>query len=105
MKEISADELRRMEAAGEHLMVLDVREPYEVEEISMGGANLPMSQLLDRLAEIPRDIAVVVHCNSGSRSCAVVDTLSSRYGFTNLINLRGGIQAWRAGVEASQQHG
>lgn len=105
MKEITAEDLRRMEAAGERLMVLDVREPYEVEEASMGGTNLPMSQLLDRLAEIPRDITVVVHCNSGSRSCAVVDTLSSRYGFTNLINLKGGIQAWRARADAYLKRG
>lgn len=96
MKQITASELRRMESDGEKFLILDVREPYECELCAIGGTNLPMSQLLDRLEEIPKEIPVVVHCNSGSRSCAVVDTLSSRYGFSNLINLKGGIQAWQA---------
>ncbi len=101
MKEVTAQQLRAMRAAGEKFMLLDVREPYETEMCSMGGFPLPMSQLKDRLGEIPKDIPVVVHCRSGSRSIAVVDALSTRYGFTNLINLKGGIQAWQNEVEPS----
>lgn len=101
MKQITATELQRMKTAGEKFIILDVREPYEQEICAIGGTNLPMSQLIDRLGEIPKDIPVVVHCNSGARSCAVVDTLTARYGFTNVINLKGGIQAWQAEVDAS----
>ncbi|MBX2983115.1 MAG: rhodanese-like domain-containing protein [Flavobacteriales bacterium] len=99
MKEITAQELRRMKDSGEHFVILDVREPYEVEMCGIGGMCLPMSQLIDRLAEIPKDLPVVVHCRSGSRSCAVIDTLTMRYGFSNLINLKGGIQAWQEEVD------
>lgn len=101
MKEISALELQRMREEGLQFVVLDVREPYETEVCSIGGMCLPMSELLDRLAEIPRHIPVVVHCQSGNRSCAVVDALSCRYGFTNLISLKGGIDAWRSEVDHS----
>lgn len=99
MKEVTAPELQRMLKNGDKFELLDVREPYEVELASIGGTPLPMSQLVDRIAEIPKDIPVVVHCRSGSRSCAVIDALSTRYGFTNLINLKGGILAWRAEVD------
>ena len=99
MKEITVLELREMKSSGEKFVILDVREPYEVEVCGIGGICLPMSQLIDRLAEIPKDIPVVVHCRSGSRSCAVIDALTSRYGFSNLINLKGGIQAWQEEVD------
>lgn len=99
MKEITAQELRAMKASGELIVILDVREPYEVEICGIGGTCLPMSQLIDRIAEIPRNIPVVVHCRSGNRSCAVVDALTTRYGFSNLIHLQGGILAWQAEVD------
>lgn len=103
MKEITVQELRQMKAAGEKIIIFDVREPYETEHCGIGGECLPMSQLLDRLNEIPKSRPVVIHCNSGSRSCAVVDTLTTRYGFTNLINLKGGLAAWQAEVDPGLQ--
>lgn len=99
MKEVTAPELKRMLDDGETFELFDVREPYEVETASIGGHSLPMSQLVDRIGEIPKDIPVVIHCRSGSRSCAVIDALSTRYGFTNLINMKGGILAWKAEVD------
>lgn len=101
MKEVTAQELRKMLDSGEKFELLDVREPYEVEMCGIGGHSLPMSQLVDRIAEIPKDMPVVVHCRSGSRSCAVIDALTCRYGFTNLINLKGGIVAWHDEVDPS----
>lgn len=101
MKEVTATELRRMRDGGEQFKLLDVREPYEVEICSIGGHPLPMSQLVDRIDEVPRDIPVVVHCRSGARSSAVIDALTTRYGYSNLINLKGGIMAWRAEVDPS----
>ena len=99
MKEVTPSELRRMQDAKEKFVLIDVREPYEVEACSIGGASLPMSQLVDRINEVPKDVPVVVHCRSGSRSVAVIDALSSRYGYTNLINLKGGILAWKEAID------
>ena len=99
MKEVTAPELKRMLDGGEKFELFDVREAYEVEMANIGGHALPMSQLVDRIDEIPKDIPVVIHCRSGSRSSAVIDALSTRYGFTNLINLKGGILAWKAEVD------
>jgi adenylyltransferase/sulfurtransferase len=101
MKEVTAQQLRDMRDRGEKFTLIDVREPYETELCTINGTCIPMSQLIDRLGEIPKDRPVVVHCNSGKRSCAVVDALTNRYGFSNIINLRGGIQAWHDEVDGT----
>lgn len=96
MKEVTALELKRMIAEGETFQLIDVREPYEAEICSIGGALIPMGEVLERLDAIRKDIPVVVHCRSGGRSAAVIEALSSRYGYTNLINLKGGITGYSA---------
>lgn len=83
-----------MRQDGTPFQLIDVREPYEAEACSIGGMLIPMGEVVDRVEEIRRDVPVVVHCKSGARSAAVINALSSRYGFTNLINLRGGILAF-----------
>lgn len=94
MNEITPQELDRMRHDGTPFQLIDVREPYEAEACSIGGTLIPMGEVVDRVEEIRRDVPVVVHCKSGARSAAVINALSSRYGFTNLINLRGGILAF-----------
>lgn len=74
---------------GEYL--LDVRDPDELEAFGRldGAANIPLGQLRDRLAELPRDRRIVTFCQKGQRgylaACALVG-----HGFENVANLRGG---------------
>lgn len=98
MKEIGPEELKRMIDSGADFQLIDVREPYEAEACSIGGTLIPMGQIVEHLDEISRDRTVVVHCKSGARSAAVINALSSRYGFENLVNLRGGIMAYGQAV-------
>lgn len=101
MKEITPQELKRMKDAHEAFQLIDVREPYEAQACSIGGTLIPMGEVVDRLAEIRRDVPVVVHCKSGARSSAVIHALTSRYGFTNLVNLQGGILGYGREVDPS----
>lgn len=98
MKEISARELEEL-LKNKACVVIDVREPYEVEAASIGGKSIPMAEIMDRCEEIPRDEKVVVHCKAGKRSAAVIHALESLKGYTNLYNLKGGICAWRDEVD------
>lgn len=75
-------------------LLLDVREPNEYEIHQMGGFLIPLSQIKESVDKIPRDIKVVVHCQSGGRSAAAIRILQKDYGFDNLWNLKGGILAW-----------
>ena len=93
--------MRRMRAANERFLLIDVREPYEAERCNIGGTLIPMGEVVDRVAEIPKDMPVVMHCRSGARSAAVINALSTRYGFSNLINLKGGILGYGQAVDDS----
>ncbi len=99
MQEITPQELKRMQDAKEAFRLIDVREPYEAERCNIGGTLMPMGEIVEHLSEIPKDIPVVVHCRSGARSAAVINALSTRYGFNNLINLKGGILGYGKEVD------
>ena len=76
------------------LVVLDVREPAEWADGHMPGArHIPMRQVSERLAEIPRDRPVALTCAGGTRSSLVASLLLSR-GFTDLVNVWGGMNGW-----------
>ena len=55
--------------------------------------HIPLDQLGDRHAEIPREVPIYVYCQSGIKSEKAVRLLSEQYGFRNLINVKGGIQS------------
>ena len=57
--------------------------------------NVPLSQLADRVDELPRDRPLVVYCASGYRSSVAVSLLK-REGLSDVANLVGGLGAWEA---------
>jgi rhodanese-related sulfurtransferase/DMSO/TMAO reductase YedYZ molybdopterin-dependent catalytic subunit/glyoxylase-like metal-dependent hydrolase (beta-lactamase superfamily II) len=76
-------------------LLLDVREPDEWQGGHAPGAVLvPMSQVHDRLGELPADRPVVVVCRSGGRSATITQSLC-RNGY-DARNLAGGMSAWSA---------
>ena len=79
-------------------VVIDVREPYEYAIAHMDGILIPVESVPERLHEIPKDRSVVVHCRSGIRSARIIRMLEDEHGYTNLLNLRGGILAWQEDV-------
>jgi rhodanese-related sulfurtransferase len=75
--------------------LVDVREPDEWEAGHAEGAySLPMSQLNERIAELPEDATLLVICHSGGRSARVTEALAAQ-GY-NAINVLGGTQAWQS---------
>jgi rhodanese-related sulfurtransferase len=99
--DISIAEFRTLQERGVEHQLIDLREPYEAERCTLGGTLIPMGEILERLDELRRDVPVIMHCKSGNRAGAVVQALSQRYGFANVHNLRGGIEAWRETVDQS----
>lgn len=96
---ISVRQLNEKRQAGEEFFLLDVREPHEA-EISQIGADIliPKNVVRQRLNEIPRDVPVIVHCRSGVRSADVVRWLQDE-GYTDVVNLAGGINAWAREID------
>jgi molybdopterin/thiamine biosynthesis adenylyltransferase/rhodanese-related sulfurtransferase len=84
-----------------HLKLLDVREPHELEISALPNAvNIPLGQLAGRLAELDSAEDMVVICKSGSRSLRAIELLSSA-GFKKLKNLKGGINSWAKEVDTN----
>ncbi|NHN33757.1 rhodanese-like domain-containing protein [Paenibacillus agricola] len=84
------------ELKGNHNKVLiDVREPGEVKQGYIPGAlNIPLSQIKNRVGEIPKDKSVYLYCRSGMRSKQAARILSKN-GFQELAHLQGGIMSWK----------
>jgi hydroxyacylglutathione hydrolase len=75
--------------------VVDVRSRSEWAAGHLAGArHIPLGELTDHLKELPRDGALVVHCQSGTRS-AIAASLLQAHGFQNVRNLVGGFADWQ----------
>ena len=99
--EMTARELFDRLERGETPFVLDVREPHEWEICHLQGATLiPLGELAKRVAEVPRDREVIVHCKLGGRS-AKAAALLRQAGYDRVMNLTGGIRAWSEQVDST----
>src|SRR6059058_2521851 len=98
---MSAHELKRKMDAREAFELIDVREPFEYEIARIDGAKLiPLGEIAERADELQREQLMVIHCHSGGRSAEAVRMLQQR-GFTNVYNLKGGIDAWSDEIDPS----
>jgi len=92
-----------LEGTGAKPLILDVREPWEVNICALPCAkHIPMGQVPARLdelnAELGDDQELIVMCHHGVRSQRVCYFLAHQ-GFSKLHNLHGGIDAWAREIE------
>jgi glyoxylase-like metal-dependent hydrolase (beta-lactamase superfamily II)/rhodanese-related sulfurtransferase len=74
--------------------LIDIRNPGERENRAIPGSiHLPLAQLRTRLAEVPADRPIVVHCAGGWRSSVAASLLRAN-GFQRVSDLLGGYNAW-----------
>lgn len=100
MRRFSARELRDyLERTDPRPLLLDVREPWEYQVCRIDGAQLvPMRQIPTAVDQLDPARETVVICHHGVRSFAVARFLEQA-GFTNVINLDGGVAAWARDVD------
>ena len=90
---ISSTELKEL-IAQDDVQIIDVRESWETPQIEeLKAVNIPMQSLPQRANEIDKSKKTVIFCQHGVRSLAAIDFLEDA-GFSNLINLKGGIVTW-----------
>jgi len=86
---------------GESVLILDVREPFEIALAPFPGAtHIPMGDVPSRLTELDPDRETVVVCHHGVRSAQVAMYLA-QMGFERVLNLAGGIDAWSEDADPS----
>jgi rhodanese-related sulfurtransferase len=80
-------------------VLLDVREPWEIETAKIAGSlSIPMREIPARSEELDDEAQIVCICHHGARSAQVAMFLESR-GYTKVFNLQGGIDAWSRQVD------
>ncbi len=94
--EVEIEEAAEALRAGTARLV-DVRDEWEFRRRHAPGAMLvPLGQLAQRAAGLPRDKRILVICEHGNRSLAAAEFLR-RMGFDDAASIRGGTTAWARG--------
>ena len=100
-----------IELAESNAIIVDVREDEELDIVQFDTTELihmPMSSIVDHFQNLPKDKTLIVACTNGIRSAKIVNLLNIQ-GFTNAVNLDGGIAQWYSEalpiiVKAHEQH-
>ena len=93
---IDVREADRRVRAEPSTILLDVRESDEFAMLRAPGAVLvPLSEFAARFEELPRDHSLLVVCAVGGRSAMATEFLL-RQGYSQAVNVEGGMTAWRA---------
>lgn len=104
ISQIDAPSLSQAIQSGRSLALLDVREPWEFELAKIDGSiNIPMSGIQGRVNDVRKlqgEHELVVICHHGTRSMYVAQFLAGQ-GVQDLVNLRGGVDAWSRLVDPS----
>lgn len=101
--EITPAELNARLESGDAPVLVDVREHFERRIADLpehGQVRIPTGEFLSRMEEIDPDVDVVLYCRSGSRSQWAARLLQSK-GYEKVLNLKGGVLAWRQEVDPS----
>jgi rhodanese-related sulfurtransferase len=97
--EITPAETKRRLDAGENLLLVDVREPWEFAICRIEGAKLiPMGSIPANLQALDTDEDVICYCHHGMRSLDVVVWLRGQ-GVANAKSLAGGIERWSTEID------
>ncbi|MET0027419.1 MAG: rhodanese-like domain-containing protein [Candidatus Thiodiazotropha sp.] len=94
IQEIDASALETRIAEGDDFLLLDIRSAGELAQgVLPNAVHIPMHLIPIRIAELPKDKDVILYCHSGARSYHACAYLAQQ-GYSNAVNLRGGILAW-----------
>lgn len=99
VEEIAPEELKRRLDSREPVVLLDVRDDWEVQLCALDDAvHIPLPEIGARAGELRPEDETVVYCHQGVRSAAVADYLRS-LGFRKVWNLAGGLDTWARRVD------
>jgi molybdopterin/thiamine biosynthesis adenylyltransferase/rhodanese-related sulfurtransferase len=97
--EIKPEILRSWQNEGKDIQLIDIREPYEFDELNIGGENIPMAELPFQLERIQSGGTIVLVCKTGSRSELAVKLLAEQYGLKHVHRLIGGVEGYLVGEQ------
>ena len=97
--EIMPEDAHSLRERGENFVLLDVREPWELQTAQIEGAtHIPMGDTPMHVQELDPDQHIVVVCHHGVRSLNVTHWLRQQ-GFESVQSMRGGIDLWSKTID------
>jgi len=97
--EITPREVKDRLDRGEKLLLVDVREPWEVAHCRIDGAvHIPMDSIPANLQKLDTDDDVIFYCHHGMRSLDVANWLRAQ-GVSSAKSMSGGIERWSAEID------
>ncbi len=105
VREITPLELKQRLDAGDVPVLVDVREPFEVEIADLpdhAQILIPTGEFMGCIDELDQEAEIVLYCRSGQRSEWAAQMLLQA-GFSKVLNLDGGVLRWRADVDPTLQ--
>lgn len=104
--ELTVAELESLlDADDRDLVLVDVREPFERQIADLpevGQLRIPVGELEVRADELDPEDRIVLYCRTGARSGWATQLLRAR-GYEKVLNLEGGLMAWREEIDPSLQ--
>ncbi len=93
--EISASDLYE-KVKNNEVVVIDIRESELFDAYHIDSQNIQIEQLLEKPEQLSREKDVVLVCEKGVNSAAIIEELEDTERLNKVYNLEGGIQAWLA---------
>jgi adenylyltransferase/sulfurtransferase len=99
MNNITPLELKKKIDAHEPFQLIDVREKVEHEHFNIGGILIPLGEIMEHTNTFEKTIPVVFYCKMGIRSQIAIQRLNEKFGYSNLVNLQGGVERWKKEIK------
>lgn len=100
VRQLAVQDLAKMLAAGEPIHLFDVRTAREIETARIAAAKPLDADGQRALEALPHDAPIAFLCHHGSRSQSAAEHYLAQ-GYRNVMNVRGGIDAWSIAVDPS----
>jgi len=101
LNQITPKELIHWFKIKKDFQLIDVRESHEYAIENLGGDLINLGDLENQINKISKNKEVVICCHSGNRSEKAIEKLQNEFGFTNLINLKGGLANYKREINSS----
>jgi len=94
--EIDGLELKKMLVEKSEIQIIDIRSKEQFNEYNLGGINVSENEILSEIGVISNSKKVIFVCTYGTKSEKLIKTLIKEFKFSNIYNLFGGINSYKA---------
>jgi len=100
MKVLSVEDCKDCMSSGN---LIDIRENWELSIYGIGIKHVPMAVLVENISDLDTSKQLILVCKTGRRAEALANLLETEYGFTDVAIMGGGVTAWAAKYDPTNE--